>query len=397
MEAGEQIYRAGLSAQSKASQLAANADLYRNAAFAQAQLGHPADALLTLERGKTRLLAEALRLRVPRPEGVPDRVWGAFETAGQALRAAQNEETSLLAAQSDALTSREPAHDPVQAYASRIQWLQAASAALDQAIAQVRRYAPNFLQELSLTTVRSLLPDSQTALVAFCLTEQGSLALVLGYGADTPVRPVELPGVTVRTLRAVLKHKDTDGNAGSWLGTERSRDTARWQAMIEATLASVGAHLLAPVLAALPPAVTKLILLPSGDLYLLPLHAALLPGDGGQRLCDRYEVRYGPSAEVLADAQAKVAGRTGDTLVAVINPAEDSKLAFTSSEGQTIVRLFAAPQVLTGREGREEIVRAAVTGHAYIHFSCHGAYDWNNPPSSGLELAHGERLTLAEL
>jgi hypothetical protein len=65
---------------------------------------------------------------------------------------------------------------------------------------------------------------------------------------------------------------------------------------MEAVLATVGEQLLAPVLAVLPPEVSKLILLPSGDLFLLPLHAAPLPGDGAQRLCDRYQVRYAPSA-----------------------------------------------------------------------------------------------------
>jgi CHAT domain-containing protein len=35
-------------------------------------------------------------------------------------------------------------------------------------------------------------------------------------------------------------------------------------------------------------------------------------------------------------------------------------------------------------------------GRTYVHFSCHGGYDWNEPPASGLELTDG-RLTLAEL
>jgi CHAT domain-containing protein len=100
---------------------------------------------------------------------------------------------------------------------------------------------------------------------------------------------------------------------------------------------------------------------------------------------------------VLADGQAKVPQRTGDALLAVINPAEDEKLAFTLAEGQAIARQFATSQLLVGRDGREHVVRAAVTGRAYVHFSCHGTYDWLNPPQSGLELAGGERLTLAEL
>ena len=48
--------------------------LYTHAAFAAVRCGETVEALLILERGKTRLLTEALHLRVRRPPDVPDRI-----------------------------------------------------------------------------------------------------------------------------------------------------------------------------------------------------------------------------------------------------------------------------------------------------------------------------------
>jgi len=53
-------------------------------------------------------------------------------------------------------------------------------------------------------------------------------------------------------------------------------------------------------------------------------------------------------------------------------------------------------QVHEGRAGAKESVVAGVHGKTYLHFACHGSYNWDDPPESGLALADG-RLTLAEL
>jgi hypothetical protein len=211
---------------------------------------------------------------------VPDAAWDRFTVASQALR---EQTMPLLTDEQDAMgLVFEVFRNGVQGYASRFQQAQVANAELAEAVEQVRAFAPTFLQPLTLATIRSLLPNSQTALVAFCLTEQGSLGLVLCHGADAPVQSVELPYVSTKTL------------LGGWHDAYESQASTLWQRVIDQMLATIGEQVLAPVLAVLPPELTKLILLPSGDLLLLPLHAAPLPGNDGLRLCDRYEVRYAP-------------------------------------------------------------------------------------------------------
>ena len=74
IEAGELLYRSGLSAESKAEEMGENVLLYQNATLANHRLGLATEALLTLERGKTRQLGEALRLKMNQPEVSPKRL-----------------------------------------------------------------------------------------------------------------------------------------------------------------------------------------------------------------------------------------------------------------------------------------------------------------------------------
>jgi CHAT domain-containing protein len=57
-------------------------------------------------------------------------------------------------------------------------------------------------------------------------------------------------------------------------------------------------------------------------------------------------------------------------------------------------------QTLVGSKATPEAVAQAVTGRAYLHFSCHGFYNWEDVMRSGLLLAGGKKgtpLTLAEI
>jgi CHAT domain-containing protein/tetratricopeptide (TPR) repeat protein len=395
MDAGELLYRAGLSVESKSTEVATNASIYRNAAFTAVRCGQIADALLILERGKTRLLAETLRLRVTRPASVPDEAWSGFEAAGVAVRAAQRGNNLNMPIQE---------RDPLEAYRAREQAARDAYAALETAIERVRVYAPEFLPSIDLPSIRGLLSDEQTALVSFSITNQGSIGFIVSQNQDEPVQVVEIPDFTWATLpELMVGQRIGDQFVGGWLSdyslylekrSQAAFDT--WQQTITHTLAILGQQLLSPILSALSSSVEKIIFFPSAELFLLPLHATPLTDNSTALVGDRYVVSYAPSMEVLAGTRARTLQSVTPDLYAVINPQADPRLVFTLPEGAAIARLFAHGIVDEGAVGTIQRVIGAAVGRSYVHFACHGSYNWNDPTQSGLELADG-RLTLAEL
>ena len=66
-----------------------------------------------------------------------------------------------------------------------------------------------------------------------------------------------------------------------------------WQKTLNNVLFSIGNKLFYPLLEKLPAQIKRLIILPSGGLFLLPLH--VVPLSDGQPLCQRYCVSYAPS------------------------------------------------------------------------------------------------------
>jgi CHAT domain-containing protein len=99
---------------------------------------------------------------------------------------------------------------------------------------------------------------------------------------------------------------------------------------------------------------------------------------------------------VLANTRVRAMQEVVPHLYAVINPEDDALLAFTAMEGTTIAKLFSYSTRDEGRMGTRQRVMSNARGQTYLHFSCHGRYNWSTPTASGLILADGD-LTLAEL
>jgi CHAT domain-containing protein len=231
--------------------------------------------------------------------------------------------------------------------------------------------------------------------VAFCVCNFGSLAFIVGREPGNPIAVVELPDFDQNCLRQLLSNR-SDGlaNDGGWLTTFRRLDPDAWRAAIDRVLRSVGERLLKPVIKALPAGVEHLLLLPSGGLGLLPLHAALLSDNPLRRVCDRFLVSYAPSAQALLDSRRGAASTGG--LYQVVNPTEDVHLPYAAVEAAAVGGLIADHLAHCGSEATKSAVAAGARGRTLIHFVCHGWYDWAEPLLSGLKLAAGD-LTLADL
>jgi CHAT domain-containing protein len=261
-----------------------------------------------------------------------------------------------------------------------------------------------------------LLRDGHTALLSLAATEHGTLALLLTCEG---VRHRVIEDLSDADVRAWVQGPDEEPEWGGWLGAYLSRLSARraladaafwaalmpgsdehrrtldraraawhaavvrWRETLAETLEALGKRLWPKLDAMLGAAgVERVVLVPQGLLFLLPLHAC--PLDGGQPLGERYAVAYAPAGAVLARLAAEDEGsRLGQSLL-VANPTGD--LAYTPSEALAVEEALEDAVTLWEREATQARVVAAAREASVVHFSGHGAYDWHDPEQSALLL-----------
>ncbi|WDD33398.1 tetratricopeptide repeat protein [Nostoc sp. UHCC 0926] len=136
-----------------------------------------------------------------------------------------------------------------------------------------------------------------------------------------------------------------------------------------------------------PETCSRLVLIPHTLLHQFPLHA--LPLANGDFLCDIFPdgVSYAPSCQLLQQVQLRQRPNF-QSLFAIQNPTED--LFFTDLEVESILSYFPGHQVLP----KKQATKAALSQAAiqlkqanYLHFSCHGFFNFNSPQNSCLVLA----------
>ena len=113
---------------------------------------------------------------------------------------------------------------------------------------------------------------------------------------------------------------------------------------------------------------------------------------------------YATSARVLASSQeaAKARRRAKPRLFAFANPLPLPKnlqpLAFAEAEVREVARFFDSRAEVLPATGASLIQVTDRLGRAdYLHFSCHGLFDSQEPMQSGLILSNHDRLTLGDL
>jgi CHAT domain-containing protein len=229
----------------------------------------------------------------------------------------------------------------------------------------------------------------------------GTVAFVLTHGEPEPsLQIVDVPEFTTARLNGILfgEQDPLEGTPSGWVNAVRriAGDELGWMSVLDRVLDDLADGLLTKVLAALPERVKRLFLLPAAGLYLLPLHA--VPIGDARRLCDRFTVSYAPSAGVLdlLRTRALLPPRRCFYGAACPTAAGMRSLPFAEFEVRTIAALFPDEAHDFSQEVTRANVSRQVIGRAYVHFACHGLYDWIDPVASGLELADG-RLTLRDL
>jgi CHAT domain-containing protein/tetratricopeptide (TPR) repeat protein len=418
---------------------------YRRAAFCQIKMGDFDEALLTLDRGKTRVLSERLDRDQTQWDLIKDQerrqeYGAAFR---EYIQRVQRLEAALLTGgtrQDDKLTeSVEEARDRL----SRIE-------------RELRKEHPDFLAGLSVDDLPQLAADSQMAIVVPVLTGMGGAVILVT--AQRGVEAVQLPcfdllaaeslvwklddevkdkvGRWLGALAAPERYEggdsgvfaeivasDGDGTADklSWVPAYRlhyavattSRDAPDhedayritqqwWRQVMQRVLEDLRGKFWPPILDALPDQVERLVMMPQGVLHLIPVGAAL-EREGGEPILDRYTVSYAPSLNVLHKCRqsAEATATTRPTLMAAVGSRAAGRLPYARLEAKAIAHLW---REWVGTEPK--LIRDGVTEGAflegaayvnYIHYSGHAKHDGAEPAKSGLLVESDNALTVNEI
>ena len=248
----------------------------------------------------------------------------------------------------------------------------------------------------------ALLPDDQTAILEYVVTEEKSYLFVL--------RKAPKAELTVLTLN--IKSSELSQMAESFLQRVAERDLT-----VKQPARKLYDLLIKPAEGQLR-GVRKLYIVPDGALWNVPFQA-LHQGDRGY-LLEQYAVSYAPSLSVLREmkrrsttirsANRQVPGSdrahkdTGPTLLAMGNPALSaetvtkvrsarrdeplSPLPDAEKEVNTLGRLYGrGSRVLIGQQAREATMKAEAGNYKVLHFATHAILDDRDPLYSHIVLS----------
>ncbi|GAA1932295.1 CHAT domain-containing protein [Streptantibioticus ferralitis] len=356
------------------------------AAYAMVRNGQPERAAAAAEQGRALLLAEALQR----------------ETAD--LAALRRQGLAALAERFEAARDRlaafrdGPGEDP-DAEAE-------AATALDAAVSAIRNAGhEDFLLLPGTAPVRD--SASKASLVYLFAAEPGGAAVIVPPG-DAPIRSVLLDGADLRTA--------TEKANTHLVVHQNRRPGPAWEQHLDDLTRWCWTYVMGPVLKELPP-VQPYVLIPSGPLAFLPLHAAWEPArdspTGRRYALDVVSLSYAPSATVLRAATRKaaaghtarpdsgtLAGRHPVPLpaVGVHDPADGQlRLPFAELEIDAMISVLGPHGVrLWGQEATRDAVLDQLSRAGTVHFACHGTAHLHDPLSSCLFLTDGP-LTVREI
>jgi len=385
----EQLLQAQVLRRTKEVWLSEVQGITARAAYALAMLGRDEEAAVALEEGQARLVSEKLALSRANLESLQgtahqdlfDRFRDTVEAWESAQRNAPNELPDLHARLSE----------------------------LTAAIRKIPGHA-GFLQPSGIQEIAHA--AAHRALVYLAATSAGGVALlVTAASGPLAVRGIRLPELTTQALDSRLQGTaDSPGYLAAyrhWLVMPQDAQVRQtWFEALDALggwLWDVALGLIAEQL----PEGAQVSLIAAGSLALLPLHLAWMqPDPTGRRryLSEQAVLSYAPNARTIMVAADRLRemgapGVRPQTLLAVHsshNP-DAEVLPAAPLEVAAVGRHFAAPLVFADKQATRENVLAALDACGVGHFACHGRADLANPLESGLLMADGEWLTVADL
>ncbi|KAA0940812.1 CHAT domain-containing tetratricopeptide repeat protein [Streptomyces apricus] len=383
LAAAERLYQVAILPGGKEAELTETADLPREAAHALARAGRPERAAAVLEQHRARALGD--RLQRDRAELAALSV--DHEAAVTAYQDAVRRIRTVEARQREPRTTAASPEDQRRLRAAMTD----AQAQLNAAVEAIRGL-PSYGDFMRATPEPAV--DEATAsglpLIYLATTRHGSVCLVVRRPpgrSETVVEAVPCPLSEPEVLTCLALHPSL----------EEDED-------LTVLLDLLGARLVGPLAARLRALdVTRTVLVPTGILGVLPVHASRYLVDGRPRhLFDDVAVSHVPSARVLAAARAGTTEPGPTESLRLLGVAEphpcDPPLPWAGPELAAVRQLFATPgDCLTGRAATKDALLRALSTATHLHFAGHGYYDPEEPLASHLALADGEHLTLRDL
>jgi CHAT domain-containing protein len=372
------------------------------AAYCAAVNGQLPLAVDCLERGRTRALANQLAL---------DRT--VFRALAPDRKKAYEQLTTFISGFEYKLQKDGVSRDQYVEWTAE---LKSHRQQLNHLIESIREEIPGFQRNaVPFTSIQNLIPDNHTALVTFCITDLGTTVMILLHGSlakngDSSestqcftypaFSSVDLAVLNRRWLKSCTTLKQSKRHADD-IAVFESEVIDMMQTLYDSLFKDTDALLAQQN-------IRHLIFAPHKTLHVLPLHLMRSRSCNTTPVMDsylfeKYDVSYVPSLSVLyhlsrpdaspgseagtgkGDAQGTDTDMASMRFLGVANPTGD--LQFAGMETENAAAFFATSRILAGGDAVPETVLAAASEADYLHFSCHGAFDQDDPDRTGLILA----------
>jgi len=289
--------------------------------------------------------------------------------------------------------------------------LETTSQQLTQLLEQIKQREPEFtltqkVEPIDITKFQQTL-DTETAIVEWYIGNNsnsedswGGSAFIITRGSIKPVTYTTTEIAELETWK------------NNYLDEYRNKNTnTTWQKTLSQKLQKLSEILrLNEIIAHIPPNCKQLILVPHRYLHLFPLHALQFTSETRFKqktnfrgnLLDSFPggVKYAPSLQLLELVKNRITTRNSappnqQQLFALQNPTED--LFNADMEVETIKTRFNPHQILLKKQATKTALnenRENLSNANYLHFSCHGVFNFDNPLLSSLVLADSLEPTL---
>jgi CHAT domain-containing protein/tetratricopeptide (TPR) repeat protein len=379
LAAAEDLYRRQVGRRDREAWLKLAPGLAAAAASASARIGDAEQAVLALERGSARMLADSL-----------DRDRAELDRLGELGHAALATRFAAAAAE---LTARERHQDATAQYDER--GLAEARAALDAVVAEIR----------ALPGLARFLAPATLAEVVAAGTAAGGPVVYLATGAIAGVvAAVRGDGSAVVRVLDELGQPTAYRQVGAFVDAHRRRasDPGGWRTELSRTSDWLGTAVWPAILDAAGPC-DRIVLVPGGVLGLLPLHAAARPDPaaptGRRYALDDLLISYAPNARAL-QAGLTLAARVPGHQVLAVGAAEhagERPLEYGEREAAAIRAAFGEGRHIPADQATRAEVLAALAEFDVLHFACHGRADIFDPLAGALLLAGSDELTVRDV